>query len=92
MCVDHNDNTDANGWEYRGGGGHIIGESMPGTFGDAERVLHDKNGQTPSSEEYLDVEVPSEEDSHTEETTKGNGVSVEDLVARLRRWLRPTTA
>jgi len=74
-------NTDANGWQYRGGGGHIIGESMPGTFGDSERILHDKDGQTPTLED--DYEVPSHEDLH-EETTEDNDVGVDELVKRLR--------
>lgn len=76
-----NNNTDANGWQYRGGGGHIIGESMPGTFGDSERILHDKDGQTPTFDD--DYEVPSHEDLH-EETTEDNNVGVDELVKRLR--------
>jgi len=76
------DNTDANGWQYRGGDGHIIGESMPGTFGDSERVLHDKDGWTPTSDPD-DYEVLSHEDLH-EETTEDNGVGVDELVRRLR--------
>jgi hypothetical protein len=80
--VGSNDNTDANGWQYRGGDGHIIGESMPGTFGDSERVLHDKDGQTPTHDP-ADYEVPTHEELH-EETTEDNGVEVEDLVRRLR--------
>lgn len=77
------DNTDANGWQYRGGDGHIIGESMPGTFGDSERVLHDKDGQTPTYD-GIDYEAASQEDVH-EETTEDNGLSVDELVQRLRQ-------
>lgn len=77
------DNTDANGWQYRGGDGHIIGESMPGTFGDSERVIHDKDGQTPTYDGD-DFEVPSHEHLQ-EETTEDNGVGVDELVRRLRQ-------
>lgn len=72
------DNTDANGWEYRKGGGSPIGESMPGTFGDSERVLHDRSGQTPTTAE--DVEVPSDLAEETEEKTETNGLSVDELI------------
>lgn len=78
----HHDNTDANGWAYRGGDGHIIGESMPGTFGDAERTLHDRQGQTPAVNE--DIEVPATETEAGTETVDTGGVEVDDLVKRLR--------
>ena len=78
----HHDNTDANGWGYRGGDGHIIGESMPGTFGDAEHALHDRQGQTPVVNE--DVEVPATETEEGTESVETSGVSVDDLVKRLR--------
>lgn len=78
----HHDNTDANGWAYRGGDGHIIGESMPGTFGDAERSLHDRQGQTPAVNE--DIEVPSTETEEGKESVDTGDVEVDDLVKRLR--------
>ncbi len=78
----HHDNTDANGWAYRGGDGHIIGESMPGTFGDAERALHDRQGQTPAVDE--DIEVPATETEMGTESVDTDGVEVDDLVKRLR--------
>lgn len=81
--MDSNDNTDANGYRYRKGGGHIIGESMPGTFGDSERVLHDKDGQTPASETH-NCEVPSQHHIN-KETTEDNDVGVDELVKRLRK-------
>lgn len=78
------DNTDAYSWEYRKGGGGSIGESMPGTFGDSERILYDKDGYTPaSSAEYDDVEVPSEKATEGEETTDTGGLDVDELL-RLR--------
>lgn len=83
MTVDSHDNTDANGYRYRGGGGHIIGESMLGTFGDSERVLHDKDGQTPAYDTY-DCEVPSQNHINNE-TTEDNDVGVDELVKRLQR-------
>lgn len=78
----YHDNTDANGWAYRGGGGHIIGESMPGTFGDAERTLHDQQGQTPAVNE--DVEVPGTETEKGSESVDTGDSEVDDLVKRLR--------
>lgn len=71
-------NTDANGFVYRRGGGSPIGESMPGTFGDSQRVIHDKDGETPAVTE--EVEVPSDETEETEEKTETNGLSVDELV------------
>lgn len=79
--MDSKDSVDANGRRYRGGGGHIVGESMPGTVGDSERVIHDKNGQTPTHNGD-DFEVPSDEHVQ-EETTEDDGVNVEELVSRL---------
>lgn len=77
-----NDNYDAFNRRHRSNGDHSIGDSMPGTVGDAQRTLHDKNGQTPIIDET--VEVPSEhQERQTEETTEDNGVDVEELVARL---------
>lgn len=78
----HHDNTDANGWAYRGGDGHIIGESMPGTVGDADRTLHDRQGQTPSVNE--DIEVPATETEVGTESVDTGGVEVDELVKRLR--------
>lgn len=83
MTVGNNDNTDANGWQYRSGGGHLIGEPMPGTFGDSERVIHDKDGNTPTYDGD-ECEVPSHEDLH-EETTEDKGLGVDELVGRLRK-------
>lgn len=71
-------NTDANNREYRKGGGSPIGESMPGTFGDSERVLHDKDGYTPAAS--TDIEVPAEEAETNEEKTETNGKSVDELL------------
>ncbi|MFW5950056.1 MAG: hypothetical protein ACOCR6_01740 [archaeon] len=78
----HHDNTDANGWGYRGGDGHIIGESMPGTVGDAEHALHDRQGQTPAVNE--DVEVPGAETEEGPETVETGGVTMDGLVKQLR--------
>ena len=71
-------NTDAYGREYRKGGGGSIGESMPGTIGDSERVLHDADGYTPAS--TPDIEVPADNATETEEQTDTGGLSVEELV------------
>lgn len=71
-------NTDAYGWEYRKGGGGSIGESMPGTFGDSEGVLHDANGYTPIS--TPDIEVPADNVTETKETTDTGGLSVKELL------------
>lgn len=78
----NHDNTGANGWAYRSGGGHNIGESMPGTIGDAEQALHDRDGQTPAVDPS--IEVPAEETDDFTETTEDNGVDVDELVGRLR--------
>ena len=78
----HHDNTDANGWAYRSGGGHVIGESMPGTFGDAERTLHDRQGQTPAVNE--DAEVPGTETKEGGASVDTGDLEVDDLVKRLR--------
>jgi len=56
---------------------------MPGTFGDSERVIHDKDGQTPTYADD-DFAVPSHEHLH-EETTEDNGLGVDELVRRLRQ-------
>lgn len=78
-----NNNTDANGWQHRSGDGHLIGESMPGTFGDSERVIHDRDGKTPTydGDEY---EVLSREEHH-EETTEDKDLDVDELVERLQK-------
>lgn len=78
----YHDKTDANGWGYRGGDGHIIGESMPGTFGDAERTLHDRQGQTPVVNE--EIEVPATETEDGTESVETGDVKTDDLVKRLR--------
>lgn len=78
FCMPDGDNTDANGFVYRQGGGSPIGESMPGTFGDSERVIHDKYGDTPAVAD--DVEVPSDETEKTEEKTKTDGLSPDELL------------
>jgi hypothetical protein len=83
FLVDPKDSIDANGWRYRGGGGHIIGESMPGTFGDSERVIHDRDGRTPTYDE-TDYEVPSHK-HRQKETTESNGLSIDELVRRIKR-------
>ena len=72
------DNTDANGFVYRQGGGSPIGESMPGTFGDSQRVIHDKDGETPAVAD--DVEIPADETVKTKEKTETNGLSVDELI------------
>ena len=78
-----NDNRDAFNRRYRSDGDHSIGDSMPGTIGDAQRVLHDKQGQTPVLDES--VEVPSErQENQTEETTETKGEDIEELVAKIR--------
>ncbi|MDS0258685.1 hypothetical protein NDI56_04580 [Haloarcula sp. S1CR25-12] len=71
-------NTDAYGREYRKGGGGSVGESMPGTIGDSEGVLHDANGYTPTS--TPDIEVPADNATETEEKTDTGGLSVKELV------------
>jgi hypothetical protein len=76
-----NDNTDANGRRYRSGGGKIIGESMPGTFGDAEQTLHDRQGQTPAVND--DIEVPATETEEGTESVDTADVEVDELVNRL---------
>lgn len=78
----HHDNTDANGWGYRGGDGHIIGESMPGTTGDAQQILHDREEQVLAVDES--IEVPAEETEQCTDTVEDDGVGVEVLVKRLR--------
>jgi hypothetical protein len=81
--VESKDNTDAFNRRHRSTGDHSIGDSMPGTVGDAQRALHDKNGQTPVIDES--VEVPSaRQERQTEETTEDNGADVEELVAKLQ--------
>ena len=81
--MESNDNRDAFNRRHRSTGDHSIGDSMPGTVGDAQRTLHDKYGQTPVIDET--VEVPSElQERQTEETTEDNGKEVEELVAKLR--------
>ncbi|WP_436903539.1 hypothetical protein [Halovenus halobia] len=75
------DNTDANGRRYRSGGGHIIGESMPGTVGDAERTLHDADGQTPAVNK--DIEVPGTETEEGTESVTTEDTEVEELLQRL---------
>lgn len=71
-------NTDANGRVYRKDGGSPIGESMPGTIGDSERVLHDQDGYTPASNE--DPEVPADNAEETEEKTETGDLSVSELL------------
>lgn len=75
------DNTDANGRRHRSGDGHMIGDSMPGTFGDAEETLHDKQGQTPAVND--DVEVPATETEAGTESVDTDDVAVDELVNRL---------
>jgi hypothetical protein len=53
---------------------------MPATFGDSQRVLHDKDGFTPAVNR--DVEVPSDTESETEETTECDD-SITELVNRV---------
>ncbi|MFC5133583.1 MULTISPECIES: hypothetical protein [Haloferacaceae] len=55
---------------------------MPGTFGDAERALHDRQGQTPVVNE--DVEVPGTEMERGTESVDTGDVEVGDLVKRLK--------
>jgi hypothetical protein len=59
----------------------MIGESMPGTFGDAEQTLHDRQGQTPAVND--DVEVPATETEAGTESIDTADVSVDELVSRL---------
>lgn len=81
--MESHDNRDAFNRRHRANGDHSIGDSMPGTIGEAQRILHDKNGQTPVVDET--IEVPSErQEQRTEETTEDNGQEVEDLVAKLQ--------
>jgi hypothetical protein len=55
---------------------------MPGTIGDAERTLHDSQGQTPVVNE--DIEVPGTETEVGTESVDTGGIEVDDLVKRLR--------
>lgn len=81
--MESNDNRDAFNRRHRANGDHSVGDSMPGTVGDAQRTLHDRYGQTPVINE--DVEVPSEhQERQTEERTESNSEAVEELVAKLR--------
>jgi hypothetical protein len=83
IIVENTDNTNAFNRRRRSTGNHSIGESMPGTVGDAQRALHDKNGQTPVIDDT--VEIPStHHEQQTEKTTEDNGADVEELVAKLQ--------
>lgn len=55
---------------------------MPGTVGDAERTLHDQQGQTPVVDD--EIEVPGTETDVGTESVDTGGVEVTDLVKRLR--------
>ena len=77
----YQDNVNVYGREYRKGGGSPIGESMPGTIGDSEQVLHDKDGYTPaSSAEYDNIEVSSEKVAEGEEKVDTGDLSVNELL------------
>jgi len=64
----HHDNTDANGWAYRNGGGHV-GESMPGTVG-TPNGLRSQQGQTPVVDDGSRFQEP-ETDVRTESVDTG---------------------
>lgn len=81
--MESHDNRDVFNRRHRANGDHSIGDSMPGTVGDAERALHGKNGQTPVVNESVEV-LSEHHKRETEETTEHNGETVEDLVAKLR--------
>jgi len=80
--VASNDDRDAFGRRHRATGNHKIGDSRPGTVGDAERILHERQGQLPTIDRS--AEVPSEShEQETEEKTTADGVDIDDLVVRL---------
>lgn len=81
--MESHDNRDVFNGRHRANGDHSIGDSMPGTVGETQRTLHDRNGQTPVVDET--VELPSEDQNQrTEQTTEDNGKEVADLVAKLQ--------
>lgn len=72
---------DAFGKRHRSDGTHNIGDSMPGTIGDSEGVLHDQSGFTPISEDGIKKNTESETG---EEVTEDGGETVEELVNKIR--------
>ena len=72
---------DAFGKRHRSDGTHDVGDSMPGTIGDSEGVLHDQSGFTPISEDVVEKNTESETG---EEITEDSGESVEELVEKIK--------
>jgi hypothetical protein len=76
------DGRDMFGNVHRSNGDHAVGDSMPGTFGDAQRVLHDSQGFTPVHGTEI-VSVATDVKKGNKETTESDEKEVADLVARL---------
>lgn len=81
VCMGKGDGEDAFGKRHRSDGTHNIGDSMPGTIGDSEGVLHDQSGFTPISEAGVEKNTVSETG---EEVTEDGGESVEELVQKIQ--------
>lgn len=80
--MEEHTNRDAFGQRHRSTGNHNVGDSMPGTVGDAQQALHDAQGQTPIHDP--EVHIPSERTEETQETTEANGQEVEELLSRIK--------
>lgn len=72
---------DAFGYRHRSGGSHDVGDSMPGTIGDSEAVLHDQSGFTPAWDDLVEKNTEFEEG---EEVTESSEESVEELLEKVR--------
>jgi hypothetical protein len=79
--VESDSSKDAFGYTHRSGGDHMIGDSMPATFGDSQRVLHDANGQTPSDSQ--DIKMPGGERPETGEVETQTEQSVKEMLVHL---------
>lgn len=79
--MERDDNTSPVGGRRRANGDHAVGDSMPGTVGDAQRVLHDRNGETPVDEDVvLDT---ADEERKNRETVEDDTLEVERLLERI---------
>lgn len=76
--MEKDDNTSPVGGKRRSNGDHAIGDSMPGTVGDAQRVLHDRNGQTPVDEDIV-LDTANEE-RQNQESVEDEDIDVKSLV------------
>lgn len=81
--MDERPDADLFGNVHRSGGDHSVGDSMPGTTGHSDGVLHDQSGFTPVDE---DTEVPGDprENEGTVETTETEDTDISELVDRVR--------